>query len=341
MLSLLLCLATGPREPMLLHSATKIMDIPRTWEEGVLTQGNYDWWSKDQIVAFQEDPSGMSYLPKQQLFNLRGKQDKGAVPKGLFHGSVDAFSPDRKLSTKQEWKGMQLTWTVFDVWSEKAVGSWTITSHTPQPQMDQDNGYWPPDVQWSVDGKSIYQLETWRDKTDFLLAQVTQRRLSDLSKPRVFPPAHTFGWDVGLIVHEGKALARQYNLDNAREFPLKEWDLASPGTTMKTWKLRAPGGRVFIDYLPSPDYTKAVWLMGTPSTKVGSMGDHGYPYYAVSLWTSDLHGSGMREVGAIPFPSKKSEDLMDYYQYFGGIEWNPDGKHVSFVYMRKLYWIGV
>ena len=199
-------------------------------------------------------------------------------------------------------------------------------------------------MQWSADGKSLYQIETWpvsdgNGLTAHLTAQVTVRQLRDLTKGRTYPAVKTLDWDADVMVHDGRALVRQYNSDNAFEFPVQEWQLDQPASTMKNWTLHAPKGRVFIDYLPSPDMKRAVWVMGVPSTKVSGMGQGGYPFYALSLWSSDVRGENMRELGAISFRSRKYEDLMDEYQSFGEVEWNPDGKHVSFIYSRKLYWI--
>lgn len=342
MLAALLLLSSGhlSQEPLLLKKAQLIMKV-KDWHESVLLQGDYNWWSATTLVGFgSDDEKHWNPTNKKELFDVHGKPVKGSIPDWIYYGAMENFSPDHKLTWFEKWNGMNLTWIVQEVATQKEFGKWTILSKTPQPQMDQWNGYWPPKLQWSRDGKTVCQIETWFAK-ESLQAQVTERPLSNLKKARPYPIVGNLDPDANVMVHDGKAIVVYYNRNDAKSFPIKEWVLDKASSTMKSWTVKAPKGQVIIDYLASPDFTKAVWTMGVPSKKLGGMGQDGYPYFSVSLWTSGLHGENMRELGVIPFPTKDEGELQDYYQAFGSQQWNPDSKHVSFMNDGKLYWIAV
>jgi hypothetical protein len=126
------------------------------------------------------------------------------------------------------------------------------------------------------------------------------------------------------------------NRQDAGMYEMTGWNLATP-EQRRTWKVTAPKGWAILDYMPSLDGKKALWRMGERNVK--PLTETGYPYYAIGLWSSGLHGENMKRIGVLRFPTKDQDKLMDHYQHLGEFQWNPDGVHVSFIYQRKLYMI--
>ena len=169
---------------------------------------------------------------------------------------------------------------------------------------------------------------------DHVELQVTERSLRDLREGVRFPKVVSEVWGPLLRVFRDRALLTSYQSPASRGLSLWEWDLKDPSSTTRKWKVRAPKGRLILDYLPSPDFKRAVWTMGRPGpTQLSGWS----PYRSISLWSSGLHGEGMREIGEVPFPAKGVDGQTDHYQRFGELQWNPDFKRISFVYYRRLY----
>jgi len=56
---------------------------------------------------------------------------------------------------------------------------------------------------------------------------------------------------------------------------------------------------------------------------------------------SGLHGQNLKELGSVPFHTDDAASQEDHYQHFGGLEWNPDNRRVSFIYYGTLYLLDV
>ncbi|MFI5384889.1 MAG: hypothetical protein ACHQ50_02105 [Fimbriimonadales bacterium] len=316
---------SGP-EPLLLERATLITNVGN-WVEVQLAVGDYLWWSPTQVLAF----SGEN---EETLIEIKTKARTHAHAPALRPHQWQ-LSPDRKMVIHEKWEGRKLTWTITDPTGVKQFGSWSIASRTPQSMPDADAGYADPEAKWSEDGKSIYQIECWPQGSS-LCFQVTERPTARPEIGHAYPVAVTTDRATTLDVHDGKALMIPYQRQDPKEFTLKEWNLDSRAKSLREWKIAAPKGHVIIDYTPSPDFRKALWLMGQPGAKILDA-TNAYPYRSISLWTSDLHGENMKEIGAIPFQTEDDMKQMDHFQHFGGLLWNPDCAHVSFIYYRKLY----
>lgn len=317
------------REPLLLDRATMITKVGN-WLEYQLAVGEYRWWSPTQILAMATDQT-------EVLIDVNTK--KRTLVRASAARHQEDLSPDHTKVITQEWKGKQITWTITDPSGVKQFGSWTITSHTPQPQMDQITGYGPPEARWSQDGKKIYQTECWPGGNG-LYFQVTERPASHPQDGHPYPVATTYLGMPGIFVHDGKVLAMPYVSSDHRARDIHEWTLNAPEKfPRQEWTVRAPKGQVILQFAPSPDRRKMLWLMGRSAKKI--LDDYnGYPYRSISLWVSGLHGENMREVGNLPFNTENDVKQMDCYQHFGCLLWNPDSAHISFIYNRKLYMVG-
>jgi hypothetical protein len=340
------------QEPVLQDRWKLVTEVDH-WQEAQLTVGLYLWWSPSKIlIALPDD--------KQELFDTARKAALPFSAPAAVEGQW-AVSPDRSKVITQDWKGQQITWRITDPTGRKLFGSWSIHSRTSPPQLDQDRGYGPPEVQWSEDGSRIYQIEYWpTGRSEILVSdsdkphgkpvrgwtysrmasQVTERDPAHPERSLAFPVTSVATWHASIVVHAGKALLVPYDFDN-RRFPLREWELKHPAA-VRRWTVKAPTGMRILEYRPSPNYKKAAWVMGRPGANLGGYADEsGYPYRAISLWTSGLHGEGLREIGQIPFGTNNADKQMDHYQHFGGLLWNPDCKRVSFICYRKLYTVDV
>ena len=323
--ALFLVLSAPQTAPSLLKASRPLLKI-RGWQEGQLTVGMHLWWSPTHVLAFVGET-------RQILVDVqRGTSKPFSAP--AVHRSFWGVSPDRSKVVSQSWKGRQIAWKVTDPSGRRAFGSWSIRSRTPRPHKGGDYGHPSPNVQWSADGRSLYQIEYWPTKAGFA-AQVTERPLTRLSKPRPFPVVDGLPWATGLEVFAGKALCSTYQLGNGKRLRLREWSLSSPRKTTRAWTVFAPKGHRILDRIPSPDRKRTAWIMGRPGP--APLVDNGYPHAAISLWTSGPQGESMTEIGEIDFRSSDDDWLMDRYQHFGEVQWNPDGRHVSFVYDRVLY----
>ena len=165
---------------------------------------------------------------------------------------------------------------------------------------------------------------------------VIEKDASTLSQVAAFPKFRLESWDWSLFLHDGKVLSAPWNNGDPRHFPIRERVLGASAKTAIRWSVRAPTGRYFISFHPSPDYQKAVWVIGDPGKeRVDYFGQT--PTKSISLWTSGLHGEGMKEIGSIGMPSQDQPRIVDDYQHFGEVQWSPDCRHVSFIYKRVLY----
>lgn len=100
------------------------------------------------------------------------------------------------------------------------------------------------------------------------------------------------------------------------------WDFDNP-TTPFTHELALPMGLECGCPLVSPDHRRLLW------EDVHEDADaKGFE----SLWTANIDGSHLREVGKICFGGNRPSA-----QYFGGLAWVPGKDLISFVYMQKLY----
>lgn len=301
------------------------------------TIGEYRWWNSSQILVFYRDDAEL-------LMDIRTKATR-PVNATVCRMGDNEMSPDRKMVIQQTWKGLNITWRITDPANRKQYGVWSIVSKTRMPGKSEVHGYWPPKAIWSEDGRKIYQIEYWPEQFGY---QVTERSAARPGAGHAYPFAPERNGRTNLVVHDGMALVSPYDLDDQinpydpdhqHVVKLREWSLAEPAQTTKEWNVGASMGMAVVRYVPSPDYRTALWVMGQPSKHPYS--DGGYPYRAVSLWSSGLHGENMKEIGAIDFATNDELNLAEHYQRFGGLLWNPDGKHVSFIYYRKLYMVGV
>lgn len=328
MLAALILFATN-REPLLLPRAQKLMKIV-DWREGQLTVGQYEWWSPTQVLAYLNDTD-------KQLIDVRTKKKSPFPFPALRY--IGALSPDKTRMIEHEWTDQQIRWTIYDLAKKTTYGSWAIRSRNPRIPRSTSTGYFDPFSVWAQDGKSVYDVMSWWVGRNMAIL-ITQRPIPNVENANTFHVVVGAYGDCGVQIHDGKALVTEGYRNDPKKYLLREWTLTDPASTMKSWRIHGPAGRAIIDYIPSPDYKRALWMMGVPGKQILSK-NTGYPYRSVSMRVSDLHGQNMREIGAIPFHTEDAEEQMDRYQHLGGILWNPDSKHVSFVYDRVLYWIAV
>ena len=320
-------LRQAPSEPLLISRAQLITKIVG-WREAQLSVGQHFWWSPTQIFVYLEDD-------KRAIFDIQTKKlSPIQIHKDVFDGDI---SPDRTKAIMQDQKNDIVSRRVSDPLGAKDFGSWTTKIKEPRQYRSADYGHSGPEAIWSQDGRTIFEIDYWYEGGKFW-AKTSQRSLDGLSAVRTYPLA-TIARGSAISVYDGKALLQPYQFGSGKQFWLREWDLETPGKNVKKWSILAPKGQYILEYRHSPDFKHAFWIMGRPSSK--QMTDNGYPHTDVSLWISGLHGENLSEVGVIPFGTKKQGDLMDHYQNFGEIQWNPDNKNVSFVYYRNLYMVQV
>ena len=314
-------------EPLLIPKALLVTKIVG-WREGQTTVGRYFWWSPTKILAYlEEDKRAILDTQTKKLTPIQ-------VHKDVYE---DEVSPDRTKVILHLQKDDVMSRRVSDPLGAKDFGSWTTKIKEPHQYRSGDYGHSGPEAIWSQDGRRIFEIDYWYEGGKFW-AKTSQRSIDGLSAVRTYPLA-TIARGSAISVYDGKALLSPYQFGIGKQFWLKEWNLETPGKDVQKWLVNAPSDQFILQYRHSPDFKHAFWIMGRPSSK--PMTDNGYPHTDVSLWVSGLHGENLAEVGVIPFGTKNQGDLMDHYQHFGEIQWNPDNKNVSFVYYRNLYMVQV
>lgn len=332
------------REPLLLKVAKPIVRV-RGWREVQLLVGDYVWWSPSKIVAFIDVRDYPPHGETRVLDIGTGRYTEDRVPD--FNHWLDQVSPDRSKIIRQEWKGQRVTWEIDSAIDLHTLCSWSIRSRTPRPGMDEYTGFAPPSAVWSPDGRDVFQVEYWPvdwPHVDYnskkgLNVEITRRDPKHPEVAQIYPVANV-PIECAVDVHDGKALLHPWLMDQT-EFKLSEWSLNGPVNGRRNWLVSAPKPLVILDYIPSPNYRWALWLMGRSGARFKDPQEQAtigaYPYQSISMWVSGLHGENMRELGLIPFDTDTADGQMDRYQSFGGLSWNPDDRHASFIYQRELY----
>lgn len=326
----LAALAGAAPEPALLSKSTRLLDVGK-WKEFQLSVGEYIWISNSTILALTSNDS-------RALINVSTKKAtplQGGVLRGL---PFLASSPDRTKFVDWHFKGREFKWRVTDVTGTQNFGDWATTSHQDQPGMDVlDFSYVRPATFWTSDNR-IYQTEGWSDNQGAHI-QVVERDPAGPETANNLALANFKELFAPIGIYDGKVLAAEQYGASSTTYPLQEWDLAAPAKTLRQWTIRGPRGMMILEYIPSPDYRRAIWMMGKPGRH--AFDEEGYPYRAISLWVSGLHGENMSEVGEIDFETEDVNVQMREHQYFGGLQWNPDGRRASFIYRRKLYLVSL
>jgi hypothetical protein len=308
-------------EPLLLKEATLITNV-NDWAEGQLTVGDYTWISPTQIVAFTGEN-------KEKVLDIATKSWSSINASALRPGSYSFMSPDLTKVIDEEWKEKKATFRVTD-FSGHLLSTWSIATpykrqgrHIPLDEVASRAQYWVF-PQWSANSREIYQIETWWDNEAYRV-RVLERDAAHPTTVRQHEVS-AVAWVDGLEVFDGKVTLDTGNRDTPEGWKLGEYKLDDPNPTVTTWRVLPPKNYVFETCHFSPDHQKVLWECTGPS-------DFG----KVSLWVSERHGKGMKEIGVLDFSRKGPRGERGNFQNFGEVKWNPDGKHVSFVYSRKLY----
>jgi len=322
MLALILLALNDPKEaahPLLLEHSRLVMTTGG-WREFQTTVGHYFWWDHNHILVFTGDEN-------QRLIDVGTHLSTPQPSKIPFFR--DSLSSNNRFEIESDSVGDELMWKVVDVSSRSTLGSWKSPRQVPAPVGRNDFFLpWQPQVFWASNGQSLYEAE-YKFFGRKQRLQVRHRALDNLSEPKVYPNIFV---DQPAVIHDEEAFT--WTKQNTQTFLITSWRLDNPSKARRQ-KVRSPKGGIFIDFQPSPDYRRALWLVGTPVKE--RMKDMAYPYNSISLWTSDLRGENMREVGRIPFKTNDIIQAQDRYQHFGELHWNPDSKRISFIYDGKFY----
>lgn len=307
------------------------------WQGYSAEVGDYLWWSPTKILALLADD-------RRQLIDLQSKtkRDIEIAPKFI---SLGQLSPDRSKVLVTILAEHLASWSVVDLQGKLLAGPGLVSLLAPVHTPDSDEGYINPEAVWSDDGKTILQIQAWANDDGETL-EIVKFALDGL-RPGLKVQLEKLPSDSYPLIHGNQVILQRNDLDDGeipKTFQYVECDLSHP-VVRKTWTVNLPPGWVVAEFIPSPDFKRALWLFGKPGAGLKPTKNRPfpmtYPYRAISLWTSGLHGEKMTEVGELDFASDDEAIQEIGYQLFGNLKWSPDKKRASFIYRWKLYTVPV
>jgi hypothetical protein len=304
-------------EPNLIQKSRLLMEVG-DWNESQYTVGKYLWWTSDQIIADgKKEPLIIDF---KLGHTIPSPEYQPIFSEGLVE-------PTRYVS-KEIWNGNVLTWIILDATGKNQIASWTSKTLAPRPMLDADNGYPGPFLQFSSDKRSLFQIEYWQgDKK--VNTQITERRFPNVLEATTHPVSK-ISYDSSIeVIGRNVLLAPYFQFRPEEDYRMKEWSIDKTSKECRNWIVPLPKGKIFGQRFTSPDQKRSLWIFErSPNDAVR----------AESVWVSDLHGENMKEIGEIVFsPDGQDKKESASRQNFGGIQWNPDSKRISYIFMRKLY----
>lgn len=304
-------------EPNLIERSRFLMNVG-DWNESQYTVGKYQWWSKDEILADgKKEPLLIDFKT-------------GRTNPSPEYGYAESVSPSH-YSAETSWSDdHQITWTILDRTGKIRMAAWKYKSLAPRPMMSSDNGFPSPTIQFSNDEKSLFHIDYWEGEVR-VNVQVTERKFPNVQQA-IKHPVSEIKFDSEVEVIGRKIMLSPYFQFVPQDYWIQEWDIDQTSKDARKWLVSFPKGKRFRSRITSPDQKHSLWVFEKP------------PLLAESVWVSDLHGENMREIGEIIYEQPgqtKANDSQEAgnSQNFGELKWNPDSKHVSYIFMRKLYMV--
>ncbi|MDR3688007.1 MAG: hypothetical protein P4L46_01420 [Fimbriimonas sp.] len=330
MLGLILVSVVGlSGEPSLMARARHVMD-PGDWVEWQSTVPQYAWVNSHEVV-YQEWTPRTEARRDFWVIDVRSHTKRkldfrwlGADFEALARPSP---SPNGTLILWEVQKLKDSEWLVTDR-QGRLVGRWPRHARNIMASSIDEESY----SAWSADGRSVLEFDSMIPNVTGI--QVWRRSLTNphhedilpLLGETIFPPNGSNFTDLG----DGQAeLVRdRFNgaLDDSKcTKEIVRWSYSAPKQIERNVVTIPRHGEIWLGAV-SPDRHRLVWLNITPERT------------QVSLWSSHIDGSSVREIGMVRC---KNPGGSGEAQYFGEVHWIPGRSAVSFVYHHHLYEVDV
>jgi len=321
------------REPVLLDSARKVANVSAWWSDADPTDAQFMAWTTDT-----------------QLFvmgNTKVNEDSGDVtaPQRLPF-LYDTRNHNRTDLTKLagQLNSMSDSNARFDVAPDGIHIAWTSNSHdkVDVSLLDgSDRKTWqvsnPTDVAWERDSKHWRAL-CWQNGP----SQYVMTTASIDSPGVVTPPEPQEAGDRASLEGVHDEIENEFQVDVVGD------QVASAVRGMRahahTIKLKAPEGTTINDLIVSLDGRFIAWELQSLKHRDVFLQEK-LPWlhrflgptirHRMELWISKADGTDMHELGYCPLGADADDDSGPKL-----ILWQPDSKHMSFVYRGFLYVVG-
>jgi hypothetical protein len=268
-------------------------------------------------------------LPEQIRQDQRG---------GVVWASV---SPDGKwivwLAGRPNVGGAPLIWMTISLdgkhWTERGINR---LSGEPD-RIDS--------IAWSHDSPSWIGLLNNTDPSAGLIYDVytqAERRV-DFSSPATLPKGEYRFWSLLAQRSNGHflliSLRQGYQFNNDVLFAdiPPEREKGAP----KQWAIHVPSNAFAKEVALSPLGDRLIWNLVFVASKESPnqpRPEAQLKWMRSEIWLSKLDGSGMQRLGDLVFNLLDSEDSYESAaKNLVRLQWSPDGKHISYIYDRKLY----
>jgi len=332
------------REPELLNSAHAVASVSTWWSDGNPIDNQFMVWTTDtQLFAMGtakakdetgDDSQGNSsreeiffpIMDQHRLPFLYDIQNHHRTDLTKLEGQMNSIS-NSNSSFNVAPDGKHIAWT-SNVNSRVDVA---LLNGSDRKTWQVSN---PTDIAWERDSKHWRAL-CWQQSESSQYRMTT----ASLDTPGIVtPPQPKEAWDRKSFdaVHD--------ELDNEFQVDLIKDQVVSAGSGMRanghTIKLKAPEGTTINDLIVSPDGRFIAWELQSLKHRDAFLEklpwlnrSLGPPIrHRMELWVSKADGTEMHEIGYCPLDADPEDDSGPKL-----ILWQPDCKHLSFVYKDFLY----
>ena len=321
------------REPELLSSARKVANVSTWWSDADSIDAQFMAWTTDtQLFAM-----GSTKVNKD-VGDITAPHSLPFLYDTRNHNRTDLIKLAEQIDSMSDSNDK------FAVAPDGRHIAWTSSSHNKVvvTLLDgSDRKTWqvsnPAEVVWERDSKHWRALcwKSWPDQYMMTTASIDSPGI-------VTPPEPQETGDQASIKGIHDELENEFQVDVIGD------QVASAVSGMRayarTMKLKAPEGTTINDLIVSPDGRFIAWELQSLKHRDAFLKEK-LPWlrrflgptirHRMELWISKADGTDMHELGYCPLGADADDDSGPKL-----ILWQPDSKHLSFVYKGFLYVVG-
>jgi hypothetical protein len=323
------------REPVLLNSARRVANVSAWWDDATPIDAQFMVWTTDtqlfamgsakadesSVLGYLTDPPSLPFLydtrnhHRTDLTRLAGQINSISASTSRFD-----VAPD----------GKHLAWTSnspdkIDV--ALLDGSERTTWHVSNPT----------DVAWERDSKHWRALcRQGGSREDVMIT-------ASIDAPRIVtPPKPREAYDRASLEGVHEEMENEFQVDVVADQVASA--VSGRRAEVRTIQLKDPEGTTINDLIVSPDGRFIAWELQSLKHR-DIFWKEKLPWlnrflgptvrHRMELWVSKADGTDMHEIGYCPLDADSDDDSGPKL-----ILWQPDSKHMSFVYKGFLYVVG-
>lgn len=337
-------LAGNAADEPLLKRSTVIHKVSG-WSGYILNTPHYLWLNSKEILYFREgsDDWRGSYILDVATGKSRELKALGNLLRDSSSGFMDLrASPDGQMLMFLGSVRNKPLWMLSTL-DARRVRRWpsqgTFSSHHSIETWSFLE--WNPDgktcIESTVDRSGTYAGATIRSFMRDVTGRSTVRKLPPVRLPMTsssgsfWPPVFRGNPMRALAIDTMNQGSGVWN-----KIKLFSWDGLSNRPVVSSRIISMPPGWELFELRHSPDGKSIVWGMMTQEQYAiikPSVLERSRSTGKLAIWISRSDGTGMKQVGFIPVEPGREKWV---YEHFGGLEWRPDGKAVSFTYNGEL-----